>query len=148
MKSIALTMTIAFLILFSSIIFADEQTSTSSTITNTSTSPANATNNNKDTATQSTTYTTTNSSTSNSRDDDIVSAIYAKYAKEPALLGTALTVSCQNGVVSISGTVTAQSQADEASIAAKSVSGVKDVKSSISVTTNPGPNKQTLSPNY
>ena len=85
----------------------------------------------------------------NSHDDDIVSAVYAKYAKDPALIGTTLTVSSQNGIVIIGGTVTAQSQADEASIAAKSVNSVKDVRSSINVITNPSFNKPTkTTPNY
>lgn len=144
MKNMTLSFTIVFLTLFSSVIFAEAGTSTSSTVTNTSTTPTNG--NGK--TTESTTYSTTTSSTSNSSDDDIVSAIYSKYAKESALTGTTLTVSSQNGVVTISGTVTAQAQADEASIAAKSVAGVKEVKSSVNVITNPGANKSVPTSNY
>lgn len=149
MKSITLKIVIVFLLSSSSsAIFADAGTSTSYTITNTSTTPGGVTNMNVNKPTQSTTYTTTTSTTTNSSDDDIITAIYAKYAKDQALIGTKLTVSSQNGIVSISGTVTAQSQADEASIAAKSVPGVKDVRSSINVTTNPNPYKPPNTPNY
>lgn len=132
------------IVLAATVIFAEEAgTSTSSSLTNTTTS--------NDNPTQSTTYTTkttTISTTSNSIDDDIVSAVYAKYNKDPALIGTTLTVSSQNGIVTVSGTVTAQSQADEASIAAKSINGVKDVRSNIIVTTNPNLNKLPNKPNY
>lgn len=148
MKSIPIRIVIIFLLFSSSAIFADAGTSTSSTVTNTSTTPDNTTNSNGNTTTQSITYSTTTSTTSNSKDDDIVSAIYAKYAKDPALIGTTLTVSSQDGIVTINGSVTAQSQADEASIAAKSVVGVKDVRSNVNVTTNPGLKKAVKSPNY
>ena len=131
----------------SSVIFAtDAGTTTTSSVTNTSTS--GGANNTHSNTTQSTTYTTTTSTTTNSSDDDIVSAVYAKYAKDPALTGTGLTVSSQNGVVSVSGTLAAQSQADEASIAAKSIPGVKDVRSTINVITNPNPNRTGSTPNY
>jgi len=145
MKNITLTILIAFLILICSDIFADAGIITSTSVSNTSTS-GSATNNNGNST--STTYTTTTSTTTTSNDDNIVSAVYAKYAKDPALIGTTLTVSSQNGIVSINGTVTAQSQADEASIAAKSVEGVKDVISTINVTTNPNFNKKSIIPNY
>lgn len=81
--------------------------------------------------------TTTTTSKTSKIDDDIVSAIYSKYAKESALIGTSLIVSSKDGIVTISGTVTAQSQADQAVIAAKTINGVKDVRSNINVTTNP-----------
>jgi osmotically-inducible protein OsmY len=81
----------------------------------------------------------TNPPKSTARDDDIVSAIYTKYAKNAALIGTSLTVGSQNGIVTISGNVTAQSQADAAIQDAKSIAGVKDVRSTINVTTNPKP---------
>jgi osmotically-inducible protein OsmY len=145
LKQITLTIVISFLILSYSTIFADTGT-LSSSITNTSS--GDGTNNNTNKTTQSTTYSTTTSISSNSHDDDIVSSIYAKYAKDPALIGTTLTVSSQNGIVSVTGTVTAQSQADEASIAAKSIAGVKDVRSTIKVTTNPNLNQQAKTPNY
>lgn len=128
-------------------IFADAGSSTSSSVT-TTTNLGGEGNSNTANPTQSTTYTTTTSTTSSSVDDDIVSAVYTKYAKDPALIGTTLTVSSQNGIVTVSGTVTAQSQADEASIAAKSVNGVKDVRSNIKVTTNPNPYKSPSRPNY
>lgn len=126
MKNITLTIAIMFLILSSSVIFAEAGTSTRSSVTKT----------------------TTTSTTTNANDNDIVSAVYSKYAKDAALIGTKLTVGSQNGIVTISGTVTSQSQADEAAIAAKSVAGVKDVKSFIQVTTNPSFNKTTTTPNY
>lgn len=81
-------------------------------------------------------------------DDDIVTAVYAKFAKAPALIGTTITASSVNGVVTLNGTVTGQSQADAAVEAAKSVGGVKDVRSSIKVTTNPDLNKAAPAPKY
>ena len=141
MKRIFLRIVIVYVMFFSSAIVAG--TSTSSTVTNTQTAPVAVTNSNGTTQ-MSTTYSTTTSTTSNSKDDDIVSAVYAKYAKDPALIGTALTVNSQNGVVTINGTVTGQAQADEASIAAKSISGVKDVRSNINVTTNPNLNDKSV----
>lgn len=83
------------------------------------------------------TTTTTNDNSMNEADTRIVSEIYAQYAKDSALIATALTVNCKDGIVTLTGTVTAQSQADQAVISAKSVAGVKDVRSSIVVTTNP-----------
>jgi len=133
-----------FLLSFCSIVFAETSTSVSSTVT---TTPINNTNN-TDKTSLSTTFTTTTTSPTNPKDDDIVSAVYAKYAKDPALIGTTLTVSSQNGIVTVSGTVTAQSQADEASIAAKSIAGVKDVRSTINVTTNPNLNHPAKTSNY
>ena len=146
MKKIILTAVVGILALTCTIIFAQSETSTSSSVTNTSSSGTNSHDNN---TTESTTYTTTTTNTKTSKDDDIVSAIYSKYAQESALDATSLTVSSQNGIVTVSGTVTAQSQADEAVIAAKSIPGVKDVRSSISVTTNPNANKPGKpAPNY
>jgi len=100
-----------------------------------------------------TSITTTTSDTplSTPFDDNIVSSVYDKYHKTPALIGTNLTVSSVNRIVTINGKVTAQSQADAAVESAKSVVGVKDVRSKIEVTTNPDLNKPTTSansPNY
>lgn len=139
-------LTIALMLTCTTIFAEQEGTSTSTSVTSTTTTGSGNSNTNK--STQSTSHTTTTSTTSNSIDDDIVSAIYAKYNKDPALTGTKLTVSSQNGIVTVSGTVTSQSQADEASIAAKSVNGVKDVRSNINVTTNPNPYKSPARPNY
>jgi hyperosmotically inducible periplasmic protein len=100
---------------------------------------------------KSTTYTTTTTTTSvsNLSDEQIISAIYSKFAKEQALIGTALNVSSQGGFVSINGTVTAQAQAEAAASAASSVKGVKGVRSYITVTTNPDFNKPAArAPNY
>lgn len=146
MKKITLPFVITCLMMsYCTDIFADVQPSTSSSVTNTITSGGGGS---SSPPVQATTYTTTVSTTSSSIDDDIVTAVYAKYAKDPALIGTKLTVSSQNGIVTVSGTVTAQSQADEASIAAKSVTGVKDVRSNINVTTNPNPYQPPKRANY
>ena len=150
MKKINLLVIIIFMMLGgSSEIFAEAGSSTSSSITTTTNSGGEGYSKSVP-PTQSTTYTTTKSSTttSNSIDDDIVSAVYAQYAKDAALFGTTLKVSSQNGIVTVNGTVTSQSQADEASIAAKTVKGVKDVRSNITVTTNPNPYKPPSKPNY
>lgn len=70
-------------------------------------------------------------------DQKIIAAIYEKFGKSAALVGTQLTVKSENGFVTISGRVTAQSQADDAVTQAKTIIGVKDVKSEIIVTTKP-----------
>lgn len=145
MKNITLTITM-LLLLSSPLVFAETGTSTSTTV-NVTTTPATVPDSNANTATTSST-TTTSTTTVTSSDTNIIAAVYDAYAKDAALIGTNLTVGSQNGVVSISGTVTSQSQADEAVIAAKSVPGVKDVKSSIHVTTNPSFNKTVTTPNY
>jgi hypothetical protein len=82
-------------------------------------------------------------------DDEIVTAVYAKFAKTPALIGTEITANSVNGIVTLNGTVTAQSQADAAVEAAQSIGGVKGVRSTINVTTNPDLNKPApLTPKY
>lgn len=91
----------------------------------------------------------TTTTTNPSLDEDIVSAINAKYAKDAALIGTTLIVSSKDGIVTLSGSVTAQAQADEAVQVAKSIPGVKDVRSSINVKTNPPMKPFTnIQPNY
>ena len=72
-------------------------------------------------------------------DQHIVAIIYDKYAKSAALVGTAIKAVSQNGMVTLSGNVTAQSQADEAVNIAKTTAGVSDVNSQITVTTNNNP---------
>lgn len=133
-------------VLFSMSVFAEEKSST--TITNVSTTGVNPSTNTIS-KTSSTTVSTSTTTMPDAKDDDIVSAVYAKYAKDQALIGTHLTVTCKNRMVTVSGTVTAQAQADEAIIAAKSVPGVKDALSNINVITNPGFNKPVKSiPHY
>ncbi len=78
---------------------------------------------------------------STAEDDRIVVDIYRTYSSVSALIGTSLNAKSVNGIVTISGTVTSQSQADAAISAAKTVPGVKDVLSNISVTTNPDLNR-------
>lgn len=143
MNNVLKSIIVSFIILSCAAIFADEGTTTSSTVT-TQTSGGSR-NSNPNTSTTTTTTTTVN----NINDDNIVSAIYAKYAKDSALIGTKLTVNSKNGIVTLEGTVTAQSQADEAVILAKSINGVKDVRSSINVITNPQGNlPPPQKPNY
>lgn len=89
------------------------------------------------TTTQSTTQVTTVKQV-NPTDSAIISNIYDKYKLEAALIGTNLIVTSEEGVVKIEGTVTAQSQADAAVQAARSIIGVKDVVSNIHVLTNSG----------
>jgi osmotically-inducible protein OsmY len=73
----------------------------------------------------------------NENDQKIVAAIYKQYAKEPALVGTDLIVLCKNGYVTISGTVNAPSQEEQAIIAAKKIPNVRDAISEIEITTHP-----------
>ena len=79
-------------------------------------------------------------------DQHIVAIIYDKYAKSAALVGTAIKAVSQNGMVTLSGNVTAQSQADEAVNIAKTTAGVSDVNSQITVTTNNNPAVNPLTP--
>jgi len=83
------------------------------------------------------TTTTTTDATPSATDERIMNMIYDKFHKTAALIGTALTVNSSKGTVTISGTVTSQSQADAAVDAAKSIPGVEGVTSNITVTTNP-----------
>lgn len=141
MRHIVAIIVIGFSIGFCSLCFADSATTTTVTTTPeipTSTGPV----------TTPTTVTVT-TTVDTGVDDRIVTAIYAKYAKDAALIGTNLTVTSKNGIVTLNGKVTAQSQADEAVQVAKSIDGVKDVRSSIIVTTNPDTIKPpTVIPNY
>lgn len=70
-------------------------------------------------------------------DANIISGIYQRYSKESALTGTNLNIASDNGVVVVSGSVTQQSQADQAIAVAKAMPGVKTVISKITVITNP-----------
>jgi osmotically-inducible protein OsmY len=125
-------------------VFAQTETR-SSTVTSTTGAPANPANNNG----ESTTYTTTTTtSTTVNPDDSIVSAVYDKFHKNPALIGTSLTVTSLNGIVTINGTVTAQAQADAAIADAKTIVGVNSVRSNIKVTTNPDLTSPAPSTNY
>jgi hypothetical protein len=122
--------------LYCSTIFAEVQTTT--TIENTAApsaviAPPVAT----APATTTVTTVTKDSSIPSPADDNIVSAVYTKFSKTAALVGTNLTVTSLNGTVTINGIVTAQVQADAALEAAQSIPGVNDVKSNIKVTTNP-----------
>lgn len=144
MKNIIKTSIVILSVFFCNVIVADEIKNTNSTtVTNTSNTPmGDNANLSTETSTTSTTTTVTN------MDDKIVTAIYAKYAKDSTLIGTNLSVKSVNGIVTIYGTVVSQSQADEAVIAAKSISGVKDARSAINVTTNPSVNKSAPPANY
>ncbi|MFZ2316014.1 MAG: BON domain-containing protein [Gammaproteobacteria bacterium] len=89
------------------------------------------------TTTQSTTQVTTVKQVSPA-DAAIIANIYNRYKIEAALIGTNLVVTSEDGIVKVEGTVTAQSQADAAMQAAKSISGVREVVSNIHVLTNSG----------
>lgn len=147
MKSIIQLVTLVFLTLPSLAVLAGNNTDNSTTTSNVTTSSGAATSTDNSSSTSSTTHSTT-TTTVNDGDANIVSAVYAKYAKDSALIGTTLTVSCSNGVVSVAGSVTAQSQADEAVIAAKAIPGVKDVRSTIQVMTHPNVKAPPKTPNY
>lgn len=136
MRNTSSIMLIAFLILLSAPAFSDTG------------GQASAINSNDNSTSVTTNTTTTTTTVVNDGDANIVSAIYARYAKDSTLIGTALTVTCKDGYVTISGTVTSQSQADQAVILAKRIDGVKDATSVINVTTNPGLNKSAGSANY
>lgn len=126
-----------------SCVFAQTETH-SSTVTSTTggAAPTNTPN-------ESTTYTTTTTtSTTVNHDQTIVAAIYAKFNKNPALIGTSLTVTSVDGIVTINGTVTAQAQAEAAITDARSIAGVSSVRSNIYVTTNPVLTSPAPSTNY
>ena len=92
-----------------------------------------------DTVSKMTTTVTKSTTTVTVSDTDakIIAAIYTKYAKDAALIGTKLTVDSVNGNVAITGSVTMQSQEDAAVSTAKSVEGVKTVVPNIIVSTHP-----------
>lgn len=118
------------LLLFSNLIYAEDTTTIVTNVPNNNAAPP---------ATKVTTKISTTSGPKTMSDADqlIVSTIYAKYSKSAALIGTGINVLSQDGIVSLTGNVTAQSQADEAASLAKSTLGVKDVRSSIVVLTHP-----------
>lgn len=133
-------------IAYSAVAIADQTTTSTvtsvDTVDTTTIAPAATT-------TTTTTTTTPDPNTPTPQDDAIVTAAYNLFNKAPALIGTALTVSSLNGIVTVSGTVTSQSQADAAVEAAKSIAGVRDVRSAITVTTNPINQSNTIYvPNY
>jgi len=126
---------------YASIIFADVQTQTTVSTavpdivpTSTVTQPVTVV-----------TTTTKDDSTPTPADEEIITVIYGKFNKTPALIGTALTASSLHGIVTINGTVTAQAQADAAIDAVKTIPGVQSVRSNITVTTNPNLNQPTPS---
>lgn len=84
-----------------------------------------------------TTSTTTTKVDTTNHDQEIAVAISNKFANDTVLIGTSLTATCENGIVTLSGTVTMQSQADQAVSLAQSTPGVTSVNSQITVATNP-----------
>lgn len=143
----AISVSLTLFLLFS-ITPAVAEDSSSYIIINTPKNAPNSGATNSANETTQTTITKTTSTTINEEDTKIVGEIYSKYAKDSVMTGTKLTVTCVSGVVDISGMVTMTSQADQAVILAKSVAGVKDVRSSISVTTNPAKSTESKTSNY
>jgi hyperosmotically inducible periplasmic protein len=66
-------------------------------------------------------------------DPTITSNVLTKISQDNTLTGSSITASSQQGVVTLNGTVSSQAQADAAMNAAKSVNGVKNVQSNITV---------------
>lgn len=81
-------------------------------------------------------------------DGRLVANIYKSFSRDSALIGTTLTAVCSAAVCTISGNVTAQSQADEAYQQAKRVIGVKEVISHIVVITNYNTRMVPIQKNY
>lgn len=139
----------AICLLFVNPAMAETSTSSSSTTTSTSNgAPNNPSNTNSNANTTTTVTNSTTTTTVDNGDARIVGQIYKKFSGDSALNGTALTVNCTNGIVTISGTVTATAQAEEAIKLAKSIAGVKEVNSSIDVSTNQTEFHQPKSANY
>jgi cytoskeletal protein RodZ len=115
-------------------VYSQAETTTSTTVTSSSNPNPTSTDN---TVIKTTTTTTDTPPPANDGDQKIVADITTRFANEPALTGTSLTVTCVNGFVTISGNVTAQSQEDQAILVAKSIPNVKGVTSNIDVKTNP-----------
>lgn len=135
------------LLLFSWTAIAETTVSTTVTQTGTPTTTATPVIVTPPTTTNATTTTTTTTQVVDT-DTPIVSGIYSLFAKSAALIGTNLTVASKDGMVTITGSVTAQAQADEALRLAQTVPGVKDVQSNITVTTNPVAPPTPVIPNY
>lgn len=66
-------------------------------------------------------------------DDSLTTEVKTKMDQDATLKGLNITVSTQDGVVTLNGNVKTQVEANSAIAAAKSVPGVKDVKSNMSV---------------
>ena len=130
---------ILFLFSLAASYFSYADTVSSTTVTNSTenVTPSDTVTNSAEPASKTTVTKSTTTVTVSDTDAKIIAAVYSKYAKEAALIGTKLTVNCADGNVTISGSVTTQSQNDAAVQAAKSVDGVKTVVSTIDVTTHP-----------
>jgi len=138
MKSIIYGILFIFIVSFGIKMLAEEGTTTTTSVTKT-TGPD----------IDNTTVTTTSTTTSvNDVDANIVTAIYAKYKKDATLTGTEITATSNNGIVTLDGTVTMQSQADEAIQVAKSIPNVKDVRSTINIKTGLKTPTTTNAPKY
>lgn len=135
LKMLLKLFTVLFAICFSSVLLADEVTTT--TVSKTIETPTA----NPETSVQ-TTITTTQTVVKD-EDQKIMATISDKIAKNIALTGTQVTVASKDGVVTLSGAVTMQSQADEAYRLAKETPGVTAVSTEIQVKTkkSPQPNK-------
>jgi hyperosmotically inducible periplasmic protein len=66
-------------------------------------------------------------------DGSITSAIKMKFANDEQVSASAIDVDTNNGNVTLNGTVSSQAEADRAVELAKTVSGVKSVKSNLTV---------------
>lgn len=80
----------------------------------------------------------TNQSFSNqsSSDSSITSNLQTQYSSDKTLTGQNITVRSDNGSVTLNGTVDNQAQADYATNLARSMNGVSNVKSNITVRSN------------
>jgi hyperosmotically inducible periplasmic protein len=66
-------------------------------------------------------------------DGSITSAIKMKFANDEQVSASAIDVDTNNGDVTLNGTVSSQAEADRAVELAKTVSGVKSVKSNLTI---------------
>lgn len=94
---------------------------------------------NSNTDATTTTVITTSKTTDNELDLKIIASINKQIAASSVLTGTTVTASSKAGVVTLSGTVTTQSQADEAVRIVRGTEGVNDVISEIIVKTHTDP---------
>lgn len=117
--------------IFASNVQADEVTTTSVTKTVSEPTPAGD-------AVSSTTVTTTKQVVSD-EDKKIEIELKDKFLRNTALTGTEVTAISENGIVKLTGTVTTQSQADEAIKIAKETPGVTHVESEITIKTKTDP---------
>ena len=74
-----------------------------------------------------------NTTNRTSADQNMMNTVQTRLTEDTALTGSSIAADVSNGTVTLTGTASSQAQVDAAMRAARSVSGVKDVRSNVTV---------------